>query len=125
LTDTFSPPKWHFFNTVAQHNLLEVDPALRFPSASAMITNVSCPGLYPGSPSGCPGDCDACPGPRSSTSYTDLHLLDDGSVLIIYDRLADGWAGPRNHKSDIGRHLNRTNITDAIFTMAAKVTNGS
>ena len=25
-----------------------------------------------------------CPGPRTSTAYTDLHVMDDDSVLLVY-----------------------------------------
>jgi hypothetical protein len=107
-------PKWEFSNINAAHNKGVREPALQYPRTDETILDANCTGDYPGGASGCPGDCPACPGARTSTAYTDLHVMDDDSVLLIYDRLANGWAGPRNSGQEgLG--------TDAIFTMAITV----
>ena len=107
-------PTWEFTNVNAAHNRGVQAPTLRYPATDATIRDVNCTGDYPGAAGGCPGDCTACPGPRTSTAYTDLHVMDDDSVLLVYDRLANGWAGPRNSGPEgLG--------TDAIFTMAITV----
>lgn len=62
--ETFRPPTWQFFNINAKHNGLVSDPALKFPAADAAITNVTCPGIFPGSPAGTRTLC-----PHSSPSF--------------------------------------------------------
>ena len=107
-------PNWQFSNVNEAHNKGVRELDLRYPPADESIRDVNCTGDYPGGPHGCPGDCSACPGERTSTAYGDLHVMDDDSVLLVYDRLAHGWDGPRNYgPGKLG--------TDAIFTMAITV----
>ena len=113
-------PRWEFSNINAAHNKGVREQALRYPQADETIRDVNCTGDYPAGADGCPGDCAACPGARTSTAYGDLHVMDDDSVLLVYDRLANGWAGPRNSEAEgLGTR------TDAIFTMAITVARAS
>ena len=48
----------------------------------------------------------------ATTAYTGLTSLDDETLLLSYDRLANGWKGPPGQLGD----------SDKVFTMTVKIT---
>ena len=69
--------------------------AYRFPAIDAAIENASSP-HYPGG---------------ATTAYTGLLSLDETTLLLTYDRLANGWGGP---PGKMGR-------SDMVFSMTVKI----
>eukprot|EP01052_Picozoa_sp_SAG31_P039845 SAG31_NODE_5616_length_2422_cov_20.727938_2_plen_127_part_00 len=95
--------KWKFHNIMMVHNAAVADPGHKFPSIDAAVENVSSP-HYP------VGYKHA--GRGASTAYTGLASLDDTTLLLSYDRLANGWAGPPGPLGD----------SDMVFAMTVKIT---
>lgn len=51
------------------------------------------------------------PSPPQSTSYTGAAVAADGTLVISYDRLANGWSGPPGVYGDV----------DMTFTMRVRL----
>ena len=94
--------KWQFHNIMKVHNAAVMNPAHQYPAVDAAVENVSSP-HYP------VGYNNA--GRDASTAYTGLSSLDDDTLLLSYDRLANGWAGPPGPLGD----------SDMVFTMTVKI----
>ena len=104
-----TPHSWKFANIAKEHNAHVVQQGLKFPTADAEVVNVT--SVDNAGPAHRRYD-------RGSTSYTSLLLVDAGgathtfsnvpgdadsinerssptaSLIVAYDRLAHGWAGP-------------------------------
>ena len=78
------------------HNARIRNPYYLFPPIDAAVQNASSP-HYPGS---------------ATTAYTGLLALDDETLLVSYDRLANGWAGPPGSMGG----------SDGVFSMTVKIT---
>jgi len=76
---------WQRLDLAAHHNATVADAALRFPEAFCRATGEA----------------------QASTSYTSMVRLADDTVLLAYDRLANGWAGA---PGPLGEH-------DAVFAV--------
>jgi hypothetical protein len=74
--------RWEPWNLAAHHNALVRDPALHYAE------------------------------PPQTTSYTGMTALGPDEVLLCYDRLANGWAGPPGPSGD----------ADVVFTVRLKAT---
>ena len=99
--------KWDFYNVIKAHNAKAADPSHRYPAVDAAVRNVSSP-KYP------VGYQHA--GRGATTAYTGLTLLDeDDTLLLSYDRLANGWLGPPGPLGD----------ADMVFSMIVKIRDGS
>eukprot|EP01048_Picozoa_sp_COSAG05_P021799 COSAG05_NODE_4129_length_1660_cov_1.932735_2_plen_257_part_00 len=102
-SSNFSGQNWEFHNVVKAHNEHVTEPAHRYPEIDAAVVNVSSPRYVGNEPAGYKHA-----GHESSTAYTGLAQLDDDdddgddddgggggdTLLLSYDRLANGWAGP-------------------------------
>ena len=81
---------WRFFNLAAVHNGLLPRPLLPGRNGSTAL------GFHPTVANVSEfGSEDV--NPPQTTGYTGLTRLDDCTVVVAYDRLADGWAGPSAH----------------------------
>jgi hypothetical protein len=76
------------------HNAQVTNPADRYPDLDAAVQNASSPHYN-----------------SATTAYTGLTSLDDETLLISYDRLANGWEGPPG----------KLGGCDKVFTMAVKI----
>jgi hypothetical protein len=103
--------EWEFFNLAAVHNGL-----LRRPLANGR-NGTSLLGFHPmlanvsalNSPQ---------PRPEQTTSYTSLAAIGDNIVVVVYDRLANGPAGPMAWGGAWG-------VEDMVFSMRIRVELGS
>ena len=87
------------FNIAAIHNRLIPYNSTSVPPFSQSVVNADSPHTPRANPPG-------------TSSYTGLAFAADGSLVISYDRLANGWKGPPGKWGEF----------DALFTMRAKVT---
>ena len=94
-SQSFESGAWEYRNVVAAHNAQVTNPAERFPDIDASVKNVSSPHYS-----------------AATTAYTGLLSLDDETMLLSYDRLANGWAGPPGKLGD----------SDMVFSMTIKIT---
>ena len=98
---------WEFHNVIKAHNGKVADPALRYPEVDAAVVNVSSR-RYVGK--------NSWPykhaGHDATTAYTGLGQLNDTTLLLSYDRLANGWDGPPGPMGEV----------DAVFSMTVKIT---
>lgn len=96
-TDT--SPEWTFHNVATAHNKGISVAALRYPDVDAEVSNASSHDsayiVNAANPYGSPDMNHA-----SSTAYTGLLALDNETLLLSYDRLASGWAGPPGRLGD-------------------------
>lgn len=132
------PPRWEFTNVIKVHNALVIDAAQRYPDLDAAVQNASSPfysaevesstcnaedSCNAGSSrtcAHCSHNCTTCayscvassPHCSSTTSYTGLASLDDETLLLAYDRLANGFSGP---PGNLG-------AADFVFTMTINIT---
>ena len=134
-----TPPTWHFTNVIQQHNSQVTAAAHRYPDIEASVQSVTSP-HYSGdinattcnaadtcnagstrSCANCPHNCTPCVYScveydsthcSSTTSYTGLALLDDETLMLAYDRLANGFSGPPGRLGD----------ADFVFAMTVKIT---
>lgn len=84
-----------YFTLPQVHNALVTDSADRYPELDAAVQNASSPHYS-----------------SATTAYTGLISLDDDTLLLSYDRLANGWLGPPGKMGD----------SDKVFTMVVKIT---
>jgi hypothetical protein len=103
-------PTWQFHNVAAEHNKQMTVAALRYPEVDTAVTNASSHDsawiVNKANPAGS-RSMDL----SSSTAYTSLLALEDETLLMHYDRLANGWAGPPGRLGD----------SDYVFSMRVKV----
>ena len=78
------------------HNERIRNPSHLFPPIDAAVRNASSPHYRT----------------SATTAYTGLLSLDDETLLISYDRLANGWARPPG----------RMGGSDGVFSMTVKIT---
>lgn len=134
-----TPPTWHFTNVIQQHNARVTVAGHRYPDIEAAVQSVTSP-HYSGDINSttcnaadtcnagstrncadCPHNCTSCVYScvqydsthcSSTTSYTGLALLDDETLMLAYDRLANGFSGPPGRLGD----------ADFVFAMTVKIT---
>jgi len=103
-------PPWAFYNVAAEHNKQMAVTALRYPDIDAAVANVSSHDsswiVNAANPKGSHSMDSA-----SSTAYTGLLALDNETLLLSYDRLANGWAGPPGRLGD----------SDYVFSMRVTI----
>jgi hypothetical protein len=103
-------PSWEFHNVIAEHNQRMPLAALQYPCADAAVQNVSSHDfsyiVNAANPHGSPSALHA-----STTAYTGLLALDNKTLLLSYDRLASGWAGPPGRLGD----------ADHVFSMRVTI----
>ena len=136
-----TPPKWEFHNVIQVHNAKVTEAAHMYPDIDAAVQNVSSPhfsGEVDATTCNAAGTCNAgsarncancvhsctqctytcvksSPHCSSTTAYTGLTLLDEETLLLAYDRLANGWSGPPG----------KLGTSDSVFTMTVKITKTS
>ena len=113
-----TPLTWQFTNVIQQHNSQVIEAAHRYSDIDVVVQSASSP-HYSGdvdattcnatdtcnvtstrSCAPCPHNCTPCvyrcvdssPHCATTTSYTGLVQLDKDTLLLAYDRLANGWS---------------------------------
>jgi hypothetical protein len=103
-------PKWQFYNLAAEHNRQMPVVALRYPEVDTEVENASCHDsswiVNAANPNGSHSMTSS-----SSTAYTGALLLTNDTILVSYDRLAHGWAGPPGRLGD----------SDYVFSMRVTI----
>lgn len=94
---------WARYNLAIEHNRL-----IKTAPTAQNITEL----LYDRSVVGCQNYTCSTATPPATSSYTGVAFAADGSLVVSYDRLANGWAGPPGKWGEF----------DALFTMRVKLT---